>query len=96
MRDFGQISKSGFPTEFLRILKLINSDGSEPSYHTSTREFEKINPDDEKRIKLPKKREADQTKQLPDGAKGPKFTKKQISKETNARAAAQFGNLTDY
>ena len=72
------------------------SDGAEPNYHTATREFEKINPADEAKIKLPKKREAEQKKELPEGAKGPKFTKKQISRETNARAATQFGNLTDY
>ena len=71
-------------------------DGAEPNYHSATREFEKINPADEAKIKLPKKREAEQKKELPEGAKGPKFTKKQISRETNARAATQFGNLTDY
>merc|ERR1712008_77375 len=72
-------------------------DGAEPNYASATREFEKINPQDEFKIKVPKKREAEQDKkEMLEGAKGPKFTKKQVSRETNARAAAQFGNLTDY
>ena len=75
----------------------LNSDGAEPNYASATREFEKINPQDEFKIKVPKKREAEQDKkEMLEGAKGPKFTKKQVSRETNARAAAQFGNLTDY
>ena len=72
------------------------SDGSAPSYATETRMEERINPSDESKIKIPRKREAEKTKQMPDGAKGPKFTKKQIEKEVNKRSAAQFGNLTDY
>ena len=72
------------------------SDGSAPSYATETRMEERINPADEAKIKMPRKREAEATKQMPDGAKGPKFTKKQMEKEVNKRSAAQFGNLTDY
>ena len=78
------------------ILKVNFSDGSAPSYATETRMEERINPADEAKIKMPRKREAETTKQMPDGAKGPKFTKKQMEKEVNKRSAAQFGNLTDY
>jgi len=81
------------PNDFL---KLNFSDGSAPSYATETRMEERINPADEAKIKMPRKREAEATKQMPDGAKGPKFTKKQMEKEVNKRSAAQFGNLTDY
>ena len=78
------------------FLKFHFSDGSAPSYATETRMEERINPADEAKIKMPRKREAEATKQMPDGAKGPKFTKKQMEKEVNKRSAAQFGNLTDY
>lgn len=78
------------------LLKFYFSDGSAPSYATETRMEERINPADEAKIKMPRKREAENTKQMPDGAKGPKFTKKQMEKEVNKRSAAQFGNLTDY
>ena len=78
------------------FFKLNFSDGSAPSYATETRMEERINPADEAKIKMPRKREAEATKQMPDGAKGPKFTKKQMEKEVNKRSAAQFGNLTDY
>ena len=72
-------------------------DGSEPAYATSTIESERINPADENRLKIPKKREnSENGKKLPDGAKGPKFTKKSIDREQNRRNASQFGNLTDY
>ena len=77
---------------------MIHSDGSEPAYARSTREFERINPDDENKIKMARKRDNPEknAKKLPDGAKGPKFTRKQVEKEVNKRNAAQFGNLTDY
>ena len=56
------------------------------------------NPEDEKRVKIPKKRpqEGEQVTGIPEGAKGPKFSKKQITNETNRRNAARFGNMTDY
>ena len=79
-----------------RMLITFLSDGSQPVYATETRMEENIDPEEEKKIKIPKKRPVEEQKQMPEGAKGPKFTKKQIDSETKKRNAAQFGALTDY
>jgi len=33
---------------------------------------------------------------MPEGAKGPKFTKKSTNRELKARAAERYGNVTDW
>lgn len=73
-------------------------DGSAPKYANQTIREMADNPEDEKRVKIPKKRpqEGEQVTGIPEGAKGPKFSKKQITNETNRRNAARFGNMTDY
>ena len=35
-------------------------------------------------------------KKMPDGAKGPKFTKKATNQELKSRAAQRYGNVTDW
>ena len=93
------LSLSFFDIEYKTFFnnQKFQSDGAQANYQTTTRESEQINPADEAKIKLPKKRDAEKNeKKLPEGAKGPKLTKKQVTRETNARNAAQFGNLTDY
>ena len=69
-----------------------------PSYAQSTIREDIDNPEDEKKIKLPKKRGIDEKteKSMPDGTKGPKFSKKQMNQEMNRRNASRYGNMTDY
>ena len=75
------------------------SDGSMPKFAESTIREEKDNPEDEirmKRIEDRKRKTQEAVKALPDGAKGPKFSKKTINKEVNRRNATKFGNMTDW
>lgn len=68
-----------------------------PQYAQSTIREEEDDPNDEKKIKMPRKRGTeDKGKQMPDGAKGPKFSKKQKNQEMNKRNASKYGNMTDW
>ena len=47
-------------------------------------------------MRVPKKRKENVENAMPDGAKGPKFSKKSINNEMNRRNAGRFGNMTDW
>lgn len=71
-------------------------DGSAPKFAQSTVREEEENPEDEKKVRVPKKRKENVENTMPDGAKGPKFSKKSINNEMNRRNAGRFGNMTDW
>jgi hypothetical protein len=82
-------------------LKNKFSDGAMASFEQSTIREEKENPEDEKKLERAQNRKRQQETQeeyktLQEGAKGPKFSKKQINKEKDRRNATKYGNMTDY